>query len=76
MFFDYDGGQWLDGADHWWGDVYYEIYADRPEDLVNTFGCGTKVNAPFYNDVAGGAVTYTISVVPNSCTEVPPYIPQ
>jgi len=71
MFFDYD--EWT--GDDWWGDVYSDIYADKPEDLVNTFGCGTKVNAPFHNEVAGGAVTYTISVVPNSCTAVPPYIP-
>jgi hypothetical protein len=75
MFFDYDGGQWLGGGDDWWGDTWFDMYANTPEELVNTFGCGMKFNAPFHNDVAGGAVTYTVSVVPNSCTTTPPYVP-
>ncbi len=71
MFFDYD--QW--SGDDWWGDVYRDIYAEKPGDLVNLWGCGKTYSDPFYNDTAGGAVTYTISVVPNSCTDVPPYVP-
>ncbi len=75
MFFDYDGGQWLGGSDDWFADVYSDIYAEKPEDLVNMWGCGKRYTAYFYDDAAKGAVTYTIQVVPNSCTDVPPYVP-
>jgi LysM repeat protein len=71
MFFDYD--QWT--GDDWFGDIYSDMYADNPQLLVDLFGCGKTYTDPFYNDTAGGSVTYTISVVPNSCTDVPPYIP-
>ncbi len=75
MFFDYDGGQWFGGSDDWFADVYSDIYANKPEELVNLWGCGTTNTAYFYDDAAKGSLTYTISVVPNSCTDVPPYVP-
>ena len=71
FFFDYD--DWT-GAD-WFGLHHMEYGMNSLKEAQEFFGCGTHYSIDYINSVAGTVLYYTVSVYPNACADLPPYIP-